>query len=377
MKVIPTIRHALLLSALAACMTACDPPASKNNAGDAGAAAAASGSAGSADPAEPGGRANDIEQMRAAYRDKIKGKTVAFLPIAMGFDLTEGWAAVMKQMARELDFKLIIKDPNWSTDAQLEAMTAIIADKPDLIVVQNNNLQLLAKSLAKAEKAGIRVVQLNMPSAHQTEAYVGTDWIQLGEVTTNAMIDECSTKKGKSGKVAVIQGQITDAASIYQLQGLNAALKARPGEITVVSTQAAEWDATKAKAVAESIVQQHKDICGVYGMWDGMMKGAGEVIKAASAGRPEPIKVYTSGGGAMLDCNGVRDDLFTHVWAYNVPDQARDITNVMKMVLQTDAKPGTFHFSLFTPLTDINKANSGVGVCWDLQELKKKTGTNK
>jgi ABC-type sugar transport system substrate-binding protein len=371
MRITPTVCLALASLALAAC----DAPASKKPGSDEGPAAPAGAAAKASGAPDPAGRADDIQTMRESYKQKIAGKTVVFLPIAMGFDLTEGWAAIMKQQARELGFKLVIKDPNWSTDAQLEAMTAIIADKPDLIVVHNSNLQLLAKSLAKAEKEGIRVIQLNMPSAHQTEAYVGADWIDLGQKTGDTMIDECSTKKGKSGKVAVIQGQITDAASVYQLQGFNAALKARPGEIQVVSTQAAEWDATKAKAVAESVVQQYKDLCGVFGMWDGMMKGAGEVIKAASASRAEPIKVYTSGGGAMLDCNGISDGIFTHVWAYNVPDQARDITDVMKIVLQTDGKPGAFHFSLFTPLIDLNKSTIGPGVCWDLQELKARTGT--
>ncbi len=316
-----------------------------------------------------------VEKGRASYKDAFKGKKVAFVPIAMGFDLTEGWAAIMRQEAKELGFELIIKDPNWSTDAQLQAMTAVIADKPDLIIAHNTNLQLLAKTLQKAEKDGIRVVQLNMPSAYPTEAYVGADWIQIGEVTGNKMIDECSKKNGKSGKVAIIQGQITDAASIYQNKGFENAMKARPGEIEVVANQAAEWDATKAKTVAETIVQQHKDLCGVFGMWDVMMKGAGETIKAASAGRKEPIKVFTSGGGTTLDCNGVKDGIYTYVWAYNVPSQARDIMNVVKALLQNKTKPGTLRFSLYTPLTEISKDKLEPGLCWDLAELKKKTGS--
>lgn len=368
-----------LLSSLALLVAACDPPA-QNNPTTKGAGPAAAGSAAAATPegAEAPAKEGDINTMRAAYKEKLSGKTVAFLPISMGFDLTEGWGAVLKQQAREHGIKLIIKDPNWSTDAQLEAMTAIIADKPDLIIVQNTNLQLLAKSIQKAEKAGIRVLQLNMPSAYQSEAYIGTDWVQLGELTASRMIEECGKKKaGKSGKVAIIQGQITDAASSYQLQGFNATLKANDGELEVVSMQAAEWDATKAKAVAETFAQQYKDLCGVYGFWDGMMQGAGEVLKAASAGRPEPIRVYTSGGGTTLDCTSVRDGLWSHVWAYNVIDQARVITDLMKVVLQTTTKPGAMRVSLFTPLTDLNKATIGApGACWDLAELKTRTGTN-
>ena len=375
MTISNSLRRSLFLPFALLLVGACDPPAKNDPAKPADPTAAGGEGGAGATTAAPAAKEGDINTMRAAYKNALSGKTVAFLPIAMGFDLTEGWAAVMKGQARDLGFKLIIKDPNWSTDAQLEAMTAIIADKPDLIVVQNQNLQLLAKSLAKAEAAGIRVVQLNMPSSYQTEAYVGTDWVSLGEITTNKIVEECSKKKGKSGKVAIIQGQITDAASIYQLQGFNNVLKDHKDEIELVSTQAAEWDATKAKAVAESLVQQYKDLCGVYGFWDVMSKGAGEVFKNAP-GRSEPIKVYTSGGGTTMDCNGIKDGIFTHVWAYNVPDQARDITDVMKIVLQTNSKPGAMHVSLFTPLTDLNKDTiSGAGTCWDLAELKHKNGT--
>ena len=370
MSISAFIRRSLFVSAALTLVAACDPPA-KNDPAKPAAAGDEAGAAANT-PTTSNGQAGDINTMRAVYKKDLAGKTVAFLPIAMGFDLTEGWAAVLKQQAKDHGFKLIIKDPNWSSDAQVEALTALIADKPDLLIVHNNNLQLLVKLLQKAEQAGIRVVQINMPSAYQTEAYIGTDWVQLGEVTGTKMIEECSKKSGHTGKIAIIQGQITDPASIYQLQGFNSVLKAHDGELEVVSTQAAEWDATKAKAISESLVQQHKDLCGVYGFWDGMMKGAGEVFK--NAGGKEPIKVYTSGGGGTPDCTGIKDGLFTHVWAYNVPDQARDISDVMKIILQTTTKPGSMHISLFTPLTDLNKTTVATTTCWDLAELKARSG---
>lgn len=301
----------------------------------------------------------------------LKGKKVAFIPIAMGFDLTEGWAAVMRHDAKKYGFSLTIKDPNWSTDQQLQAMSAVMAEKPDIIIAHNTNLQLLAKSLQKAEKAGIPVVQLNMPSAYKTDAYIGVDWVDLGRQTGERVVEECSKKKGKSGKVAVIQGMITDAASVFQLQGFNEALAKHPGEVEVVTNQPAEWDASKAKNVSETIVQQYKDLCGVFGMWDVMMKGAGETIKAASAGRPEPIKVFTSGGGTTLDCNGIKSGIYHTVWVYNVPKQARAIMDATEAILMSKSKPGSKHETQFTQLVELNKTSMTEGSCWDLETLKK------
>ena len=54
------------------------------------------------------------------------------MPLAMGFDLTEGWAAIMRKQAADLGYSFDIRDPNWNTDAGTRAITAIIAEKPDL-----------------------------------------------------------------------------------------------------------------------------------------------------------------------------------------------------------------------------------------------------
>ena len=59
----------------------------------------------------------DNHAKRDPYYEKLKGKKVIFVPLAMGFDLTEGWAAIMRRQAKDLGYTFEIRDPNWSTDA--------------------------------------------------------------------------------------------------------------------------------------------------------------------------------------------------------------------------------------------------------------------
>jgi len=54
---------------------------------------------------------------RAPYYSAFEGKTVAYVPVAMGVDLTEGWAAGLRAALEPLGVKFEIRDPNWSTDA--------------------------------------------------------------------------------------------------------------------------------------------------------------------------------------------------------------------------------------------------------------------
>src|SRR4051812_25346119 len=51
---------------------------------------------------------------REATYQALAGKRVAFVPLGMGLDLTEAWAAGMKRQADELGYKFDIRDPNWS-----------------------------------------------------------------------------------------------------------------------------------------------------------------------------------------------------------------------------------------------------------------------
>ena len=54
---------------------------------------------------------------RADYFKTFEGKTIAFVPVTMGIDLTEGWASVMKKQADRLGMKFEIRDPHFSADA--------------------------------------------------------------------------------------------------------------------------------------------------------------------------------------------------------------------------------------------------------------------
>ena len=80
------------------------------------------------------------------------------------------------------------------------------------------------------------------PTAQASTAFVGADWVEIGERDTQAVVDAC---KGKSNKIAIVQGAPTAAASAYTLKGVENILAKNP-QVKVVSNQAADWDAAKA-----------------------------------------------------------------------------------------------------------------------------------
>jgi Periplasmic binding protein domain len=77
-----------------------------------------------------------------------------------------------------------------------------------------------------------------------------------------------------------VQGALSAAASAYTLKGVENILAKHP-EIKVVSSQAADWDAAKAKAIVQTVLKQNPDLCGIVGFWDGMDIGDAAAVKEA------------------------------------------------------------------------------------------------
>jgi ribose transport system substrate-binding protein len=301
---------------------------------------------------------------RADYFKDLSGKTIAFVPVTMGIDLTEGWASVMKQQADRLGMKFEVRDPHFSADAGAQAITSLIAEKPDVIVVHNPDIQSYAKLLKRAEEAGIHVIQINMRSNYNSDVYVGADWIGIGEAEAKGVIDKCGA--GTSGKIAVLQGQPTSGSDSGMMKGVENALSKHP-EIKTVANVAGEWDATKAHAVISTVIQQNPDLCGIVGFWDVMDLGAAAAIKESG----KPIVLVTSGGGEQMACDNVEKGVFDKEIAYQVMDQGRDLNDMISTVLETGLPAGKLKAVIYSPQLIISKETLHPGMCWSASALKK------
>ena len=90
-------------------------------------------------------------ELRADFDKSIKGKTIAFLPIATGVPLMDEWWRVIKDQADFRGIKTVNRDPNNNPAAMQQALTALVDEKPDVLIVQNPSVTLLMKELKRAE----------------------------------------------------------------------------------------------------------------------------------------------------------------------------------------------------------------------------------
>jgi ABC-type sugar transport system substrate-binding protein len=302
-------------------------------------------------------------------REGLKGKKVGFVPLSLGFDLPQAWYEGLKQDAAKWGYKVIVRDPNWNVQVGAQALNQLIADKPDVLIFHPLETQAYAKLVKKAMADGINVIQVNMKSPNNGDAYVGANWYEIGAAAGKQLAKICGSGSGKSGKVAIVQGVPTTATSQIAIPGFQDELKKHP-EITIVANQAADWDATKAHAVASTIIKQNPDLCGIYDLWEVQAMGTAAAIH--EAGKQNDIALVTYGGGQkQATCDNVANGTFTADIVADAKVQAADLVNTVDFLLQAKPKPGSAPFGVYTPTAVIDKNNANAaGLCWTMDGLK-------
>ena len=298
--------------------------------------------------------------LKTDYQGALSGKTIAFVPMALGVPLMDTWNHVIATEAERSGMRYEVRDPAWNTSAQVQAMEAIIAEKPDVLVVHNPNVQLMVEQIRRAMADGIYVIQISMMSNTLSDGYVGGDWIDQGAATGKRIVEECGQTSGKSGKVVILQGEITSAQNIYMVNGINSEFAKDP-TIQVVSDQATNWDATKAYEITSAVLQQHPDVCAIFGPYDIMTLGASEAV--AQAGLAEEILIFSNGGGYEVGCEAVRDGKIDRYMNWEAQNQGREVMTLARALLQSGAEPGTLHLASYSSYSWVTPDNVDSALC--------------
>lgn len=312
--------------------------------------------------AQEAGGTKTAQDRRAAYDNSLQGKTIGFMPVSSGVPLMDEWARVIKESALREGMKFVRHDPNMNPAAMQQIVTAFINDKVDVLVVQNASLTLLQKELKRAEEQGIYVIQVNMASNYNSTAYVGVDWWEVGHTIAEDVVKECGTGTGMSGKVQIVQGELTAPTGIDLVAGMMAVFD-KDKAINVVSNQSAQWDANNAMNITTTVLQQHPDLCASVGTWTSMQAGAGQAVK--NANKVGQVRVYAVGDGSQDDCDLVTSGNHTKILSGPGTAQGHDMWAAIETVLQTGIKPGAVHLQYYTHPVWIDKNNANLlGTCF-------------
>ncbi len=304
----------------------------------------------------------------AAYSQALKDKRVMLVPLAMGFDLAQGWAHYLKTEVEAWGGVFETRDPNWVVDAGAQAITDAIASDtpPNVLIIHAPDLNSYSKLMKKAHAAGTYVILVDNPANFPADAFVGSDWDRLGQLEAEAVIKGCGPSSSK--KIGLVQGDQANSSSLYQYAGIMKVMEKNP-DFQIVAKPDSNWDATTSRNVTTTMLQQNPDICGIIDFWDGDATGASAAIREAKLDG-KVFLVTTGGGEKAADCDKLEDGTYGAVVMTDLARQSGDMNAIIKFLLQSGQPAGTSKSYIYTLEKATTKADLKPDSCWDLKALQ-------
>ena len=302
------------------------------------------------------------EELHELALNAVEGKTLAFAPAGLGLTLPDEWEVQIKAYAEALGMKYVLRDSNWDPQQQANTLQSFVneLEPGSVLVVHNSTVSLLAKIIEEAEKKGIYVIQLNMASNYKSDAYVATDSLAVGKYIAQDVIDACG--EGTSGKVAIVQGDLTSEVALDTMAGWNSVIKEQ-SEVEVVSDQSAAWDPTKAHDIVANVLQKHPDLCAVWGQFDEMDQGSAQAIREADL--TGKVKLF-SYGGSPITCDLVSKGEITKAYSFRASAVGQTIATTANYLMQAGHAPGSARVGMYIPTFVIDKSNADQpNICYD------------
>lgn len=189
------------------------------------------------------------------------------------------WAAVeqgAKDMGAAYGVDVTVMSPPEESDVQSQitqiedAITQGVAG----IALAPTDPVALGPSVDAAVAAGIAVVFIDTKGSNEGITFIGTDNQAGAALAGQYMCDNVAA----GGKVAILQGIITQSTGQARYEGAKAAFAACG--LTLVAEAPAEWDTAKAQTATEDILTGNPDLAGIFGSNDNMALGAVEALRA-------------------------------------------------------------------------------------------------
>jgi ribose transport system substrate-binding protein len=199
-----------------------------------------------------------------------------------------------QEAAKRLGVNLTVQaaEREVDVDKQMQIIENLIQTGVKVLLVTPSGSKEIAPAIAKANKAGIRVVVVDTrvdPQAAKdagitVDSYIGSDNYEGGKIAGNYLVQAT----GGKANVGVLEGIPGHETGDQRLRGFKDAVKDAKG-VKIVASQTANWERDQGFTVFQNMLEAHPEIDAVFSANDMMALGAVEAI--AAKGKTGRIKV--------------------------------------------------------------------------------------
>jgi len=167
-------------------------------------------------------------------------------------------------------------------DTQIEIVENLISQQVDAIVIAPADSRALVPVLAKAEEAGIKVINIDvmldgetMTGAGIDVPFIGPDNADAAELVGNVL----GEKLGEGAKVVILGGVPGAENARARAEGFHRAIDTYG--LDLVAEETAHWETEEAFTVFTNLLTANPDVQGVFTANDNMALGVVQAIDAA------------------------------------------------------------------------------------------------
>ena len=230
-----------------------------------------------------------IAPVRAAGKPKI-GLVMKSLANEFFKQMQAGAEAYAAKNADKFDFKAVGMKDERDFAAQVDAVENFVTQKYDVIVVAPADSKAMVTPLAKAVKAGVKVINIDVELDQGAKKAAGVDLAFFGpDNRAGAKLagDALAAALGAGGKVVILEGNPEADNAQQRKKGFMDSVAA--GKLQLLDSKTAHWETEEANTLMTNYLTEYHDIQGVMAANDSMALG---VVKALdAAGLSGKIKV--------------------------------------------------------------------------------------
>jgi ABC-type sugar transport system substrate-binding protein len=174
-------------------------------------------------------------------------------------------------------------DPSeYSPATQIPVVDAVLAQKPDALVLIPTDPTALQPSVAKAKAAGIPVINVDTHVADLTDvlSFITGDNADGGAKAADALAKAIKYKKGKTYQVVVGLTSATATTNVARLDGFSKQIAKKYPGIKIVDKAYSQSQPAKANTNVSNWLTKYPDLAGIFAIDGTNAAGAAAALQA-------------------------------------------------------------------------------------------------
>ncbi|HWT74471.1 MAG TPA: substrate-binding domain-containing protein [Mobilitalea sp.] len=167
-----------------------------------------------------------------------------------------------------------------NTDKQIAVINKAVDSGADALLVAADDPKFISGVIEDAKARGVKVIYVDSPANEEAIITLATDNYEAGTVAGQTMLSYLDKMGVNSGPIGIVSIRNKHNSELREL-GFRNIINA-DGRFTILDTVYTNGDPYVAQGQAERLINNNKDLVGLYGTNEGTSQGVGSAIKASN-----------------------------------------------------------------------------------------------